>query len=58
MDARTTKRMGHLLPVIIADSEAQEKRRVPSWTTPNTTAGRYDTVEKAQVATDEEWAAR
>jgi hypothetical protein len=30
--------MGHLLPVMIADPEAQEKRRVPSTTAPIATA--------------------
>jgi hypothetical protein len=31
MDTRTKERMGHLLPGMIADPEAQEKRRVLSW---------------------------
>jgi hypothetical protein len=50
--------MGHLLSVMIADPKAQEKRRVPSWTAPITTVGRFATVEAAQVATDAVWAAR
>jgi hypothetical protein len=43
---------------MMADPEAQEKRRVPSWTAPITTVDRYATVEETQLATDEFWVSR
>jgi hypothetical protein len=44
--------MGHLLPVMIADPDAQEKRRVPVVDGSDHDRGRCATVEEAQVATD------